>query len=175
MLDKKRIQEARQNIPVYLRDGLLHKQPFKKEVFAVLTKNAQESIQIADHLASTNKSDLWVIVTSYYAMFYSANAVLCKLGYKVGEKIPHKVTADALIVYAKDKLKDSLLQEYEEIQDQALAGIKADTLMETFDAERKKRSRIQYQTQETEKHAKAKTSLARAKEFLLEMDKLLSE
>ena len=110
-------------------------------------------------------------------MFYIANAVLRTLGYKVGEKIAHKVTADALIVYARGKLKGSLIDDYENTKDEALnlAGIKADSLIESFDQEKNKRSMIQYRTDDIEKQSKAKTSLVRAKSFFNEMQKLLVE
>ena len=49
-------------------------------------------------MLSRTRASLWVIVISYYAMFYAANAVLLHLGYRTGEKIAHKVTSDALIV-----------------------------------------------------------------------------
>ena len=108
-------------------------------------------------------------------MYYYANAALLKIGYKVGEKIVHKVTADALIVYVPGKLKESLIEEYEQTKEEALslAGIKADELIESFDLERSKRNRIQYQTIDTEKQSKARTSLQRAKEFSREIEKLL--
>jgi uncharacterized protein (UPF0332 family) len=171
MLDKDRIKEAEANIHVYLREELIKKQDFKDIVFNVLTNNAHESLAIAESVK--DKSDLWTIVISYYSMFYIANAVLYKLGYKVGDKIAHKVTADALIVYVRKRLKDSLLQSYEEIKEEALAGILADKTIKSFDQERIKRNRIQYHTNEQEKHTKAITSLMRAKEFMLEMEKLL--
>ena len=135
----------------YLQDGLLLKKLLQEEVLNILAKNAKESLEVAKHLFKENISDLWVIVASYYSMYYYANAVLLKLGYKVGEKIAHKVTADAIIVYARGKLKES------------------------FDFERKKRHFIQYKTIDVEKHSKAKTSLDRAKEFMIEMEKLLAE
>ncbi|MBU4245930.1 MAG: hypothetical protein KKE71_02715, partial [Nanoarchaeota archaeon] len=89
--------------------------------------------------------------------------------------IVHKVTSDAMIVYARGKLKENLLEQYEETKDEALnlAGMKADALIESFDFERNKRSLVQYRTIEIEKQSKARTSLARAKEFGLEMEKLL--
>ena len=51
--------------------------------------------------------------------------------------------------------------------------MKADSLIESFGFERNKRSLIQYRTIEVEKRSKAATSLQRAKEFTLEMEKLL--
>ena len=135
------------------------------------------SLETADFLFKNNKSKLWVIVSSYYSMFYMANAVLLKLGYKVGDKIPHKVTNDALIVYVKDKLKSSLLEDYEEIKEEALliAKNKAEVLIDNFERERKKRGLIQYHTEEYEKVSKAETSLKRAKEFFTELNKLISD
>lgn len=177
MLDKNRIKEAEANIRTYLNDGLIKKENLNQDALRVLLKNAQESIDSAEKLNSEGISDLWVIVCSYYSMFYIANAVLRKLGYKVGEKIAHKITSDALIVYARGKLKESLIEEYENSKDEALnlAGIKADLLIESFDQEKTKRGEIQYKTDDFEKHSKAKTSLKRAKIFYNEMQKFLIE
>ena len=174
MLSEPRVKEAEKNVRNYLDDGLLKKQPFRKEIFAVLQRNAQESLDVADFISRNGKSDLWVVVTSYYSMYYIANAVLYRLGYKVGDRISHKVTSDALIVFARSKLKDGFLEGYEEAKDEALAGMKADLLLEDFDSERKKRHLFQYETQELEKRSKARISLERAKGFLFEMEKLLA-
>src|SRR3989344_9602299 len=106
MLAKDRIKEAETNVRAYLNEGLIKKEPPNPDALRVLLRNAKESIDSADKLKSDKVSDLWVIVCSYYSMFYIANAVLRKLGYKVGEKIAHKVTADALIVYARGKQKE---------------------------------------------------------------------
>lgn len=175
MLDINRIKEAESNVRSYLEDGLLKKAVADRQIQDILLKNARESLRVAEEVHQQNISELWVIVCSYYAMYYHANAALLKLGYKVGEKIVHKVTSDALIVYARRKLKESLLEDYEETKEEALnlAGIKADALIESFEFERNKRSVIQYRTMQIEKQSKAKTSLQRAKEFTKEMDKLL--
>ena len=76
----------------------------------------------------------------------------------------------------RNKLKNSLLTAYEEAQEEALeiAGTKTDLLLESFDQERKKRSLFQYETTEAIRQNKAQTSFLRAKEFSIEMDKLLS-
>lgn len=177
MLTKERIKEAETNVRTYLGEGLLKKEPININARRVLQRNAEESIYSAEKLNSEKISDLWVIVCSYYSMFYITNAILRKLGYKVGEKIAHKVTADALIVYVRGKLKETLIEEYDDCKDEALnlAGIKADSLIESFDQEKTKRGRIQYMTDDIDKQAKAKTSLQRAKQFLFEMNALLEE
>jgi len=173
MLDENRIKEAERNVKSYIEDGLLKEEQLNKKIYGIIVRNAQESLDVADFLRQNNKSDLWIIVSAYYAMYYIANAVLYKQSYKVGEKISHKVTADALIVFVRHKLKKSLLENYEEAQQQALAGIKADELIEKFNFEREKRSFVQYEMKEAEIHSKASTSLQRAKEFMFEMKKLL--
>jgi hypothetical protein len=175
MLSKERIREAEGNVRTYLQEGLLRKAAANPQVMAILKRNATESLRVADEIRGKGISELWVIVCSYYSMYYYANAVLLKLGYKVGDKIVHKVTSDAMIAYARGKLKESMLEDYEGTMEEALnlAGMKADTLLESLDFERNKRGLIQYRTIEVEKHSKAETSLQRAKEFALEMEKLL--
>jgi hypothetical protein len=39
-------------------------------------------------------------------MYYIANAVLFSLGYKLGDRISHNVTSDALIFFVMDILED---------------------------------------------------------------------
>jgi uncharacterized protein (UPF0332 family) len=175
MLSEKRIKEAENNVKSYLTEGLLKKTQVETKVINILIKNAKESLLVAEEIHNKKLSDLWIIVCSYYSMFYYANAVLCRLRYKVGERIAHKVTADSLIVFIRKKLKESLINDYEETKEEALnlAGLRADQIIESFDFERSKRSLIQYRTVEIEKHSKAKTSLQRAKEFAREMEKLL--
>ncbi len=173
MLNERRIKEAESNVKTYLEDDLLKKIEFNLKIYQILKRNAQESLSVANFLYKHNKSSLWIIVTSYYSMFYLANALLYKMGYKVGNKIAHKVTADSLIVFARDKIKQSLLDAYDHIKDEALAAMKSDELIQYFDYERKKRSFIQYQTPESIKLSKVRTSLNRAKEFMLQISKLL--
>lgn len=177
MLNEKRIKEAEANVKSYLSEGLIKKEQFNSIVFNILMNNSNESAETATFLSNNKKSNLWIIVSAYYSMFYIANAVLYKLGYKVGDKIPHKVTSDALIVFVRNKLKQNLIEDYEELKEEALliARNKAEGLLEDFDSERNKRSFIQYQTKEVEKASKAETSLKRAKQFLFEMNALLSE
>ena len=108
-------------------------------------------------------------------MFYIANAVLYKIGYKTGDRVVHKVTSDALIVCIRNRLKKSLLEDFEDAKEEALEiiGSKTDELISNFDRELDKRSVFQYETTEEIKRAKAETSLQRAKEFVNELRKLL--
>ena len=110
-------------------------------------------------------------------MFYIANAVLLNLGYKTGDKIVHKVTSDALIVLIMDKIRKGLLEEYEDTKEDALeiASIRSEEIMAFYAMELDKRSRFQYDMTESIQEQKARTSLKRAREFMLEMEKLLPE
>lgn len=171
MLSDERIQEAKNNVMSYMREGLLEKKIFKQLIFETHMRNHRDTLNVAKELHKRELSALWVVITSYYSMFYIANAVIYSLGYKTGHKIAHKVTADALIVFARGKLKDALLENFESEKEQALAI--SDSQMENFDFERTKRARFQYETTEEIKVSKAETSLKRAEEFSLEMEKLL--
>lgn len=175
MTDEKRIKEARSNFNRYLQNGLLKKEKNETAFFTYL-KNSDLSLKVAEKLMNDElKPFLWVIVCSYYSMFYIANAVLLKLGYKTGEEIVHKVTSDALFVLVLDKLRKELLDEYEKIRDDALdiASARAENIIKNYDYERRKRSKFQYEMAEEIKEHKAKISLKRAKEFVFEMKKLL--
>ena len=178
MLDEKRIKEAESNVKRYLEENLIKKQK-NETAKSMYVENSNLSLETAQKLLNLEddnyKPYLWIIVASYYSMFYISNAVLLEFGYKVGEKIAHKVTSDALIVYIRNKLKKELLEEYEDAKEDALELIstKVDSLLENLDFERNKRSQFQYKMDEEIKKNKALTSLERAKQFVFEMKKLL--
>jgi len=178
MLDEKRIKEAESNVREYLREGYIKKDD-NMAAKNMYVENANLSLETAQKLVSletdTYRPYLWIIVSSYYAMYYVANAILLHAGYRVGDKISHKVTGDALIVFIRDKLKQEFIEEYEDVKGDALELIssKTDSLLESFDFEREKRSKFQYQMNEEVKKSKALTSLNRAKEFVFEIKKIM--
>ena len=177
MLDDKKVKEAKANIKNYFFEKLITKGGFNQIIFDTYMRNHQEYLSLAEHVHHNNFSNLWTIVISYYSMFYIANAVIYKLGYKIGSNIAHKITADALIEFVRNKLKASLIEDYEKAKDEALeiAGTRADLMIDSFDKERVKRSAFQYETTEQIKSSKAQTSLQRAKEFSLGMYKVLND
>ena len=150
MLDEKRIKEAEANIKRYLEEDLIKKYP-NETAKQMYLKNSENSLQTAEKLLSLESKEykpyLWIIVAAYYSMYYIANSVLLNLGYKVGDKISHKVTADALIVFIRNKLKKELLEEYEETKEEALeiTSSRVNVLLKSYDLELGKRSRFQYQ------------------------------
>ena len=126
----------------------------KKEVFETYQRNFQESIDFAQKVFEQNLSNLWIVVISYYSMYYVANAALYKIGYKIGAKVSHKITAEALIVFVRNKLKRNLLEDYEEAKDEALdiIGRKTDEILESFGYEMEKRSLFQYESKTQSQH-----------------------
>jgi len=175
MIDPKRKKEAQQNFAQYLRDGMVRKE-HNEAAKAMYLKNAELSLQLAQEcMKSQLKPYLWVVIISYYSMFYIANAILLELGYKTGEKIVHKVTYDALLVLVLDKIKTELLEEYDATRQDALAiaNIKSEEIISFYALELEKRSIFQYNMSESIQEQKANTSLQRAKEFMFEMKKLL--
>ena len=174
-MDMERKKEAQRNFAQYLQDGLIKKEK-NETAKAMYAKNADLSLNLAEEcMNSSLKPYIWVVVISYYSMFYIANAVLLELGYKTGDKVAHKVTNDALIVLVMDKIKKGLLEEYENAKEDALeiASIRSDEIIAFYGLEMDKRSRFQYDMTESIQEQKANTSLKRAKQFMLEMKKLI--
>ena len=175
MISEERRKKARKNFAQYLQDGLIRKER-NDTAKAMYLKNAELSLNLAEEcMNSPLKPYMWVVVISYYAMFYIANAVLHELGYKTGDKVVHKVTNEALIVLVMEKIKKGLLEEYENAQEDALeiASIKSEEIISLYSLELEKRSNFQYNMTESIQEQKAKTSLIRARQFLFEMKKLL--
>lgn len=201
MIEKARLDQATRNVKTYLADGLLKTGDRDAARFVdFFMSNSESSLRTAsilqeisdqDHLKRTLKTGsdfeayLWVIVSPYYSMFYSATALLAKQGVKATGQIVHKVTADALIHYfATNEKLASLLEQYEEAQTVGMELVgreelmkrmqkKADELIISYEGERKKRSKFQYDIGVQAKRGYAQTSLDRAKTFVFETRKLL--
>ena len=171
-MDDERIKKAENNFKNYLRDGIIKKiNLFSKLIYETYLRNARESLSVANQLFQSKTSSLWVVVTSYYSMFYMACAYLYKLGYKVRGEIVHQVVNEALIVQTRHKIKNHILENYDEEKEKAL--IIVDNYLENYEREKGKRASFQYETTEEIKESKAKTSLNRVKEFLTLMEEML--
>lgn len=175
MLNKDRIWEAKNNFKQYIEDGLIRKKTINPNIIKILKQNANESLVLAKETYEGNKSDLWVVVISYYSMFYIANAVINMKNWDCGDKIVHKVTADLIIVLLRNEIKQLLIDDYENLMDEALINIETNEIILSFDNERKKRGTFQYDMTSIVKHSKAQSSLLRAQNFYFEMLKLLNK
>lgn len=203
MIQDKDIQQAEKNVPNYLSEGLLTKNPAHAQFAQFYLSNAKMSFLIAQHLFQISTEPerkkqngfpqdfecfLWVIVTAYYSMFYTANAALAKLGLKVGENIAHKITQDCLMVYffKNKRIVKTLLETYKEAKNEVLAvmglteeellkefQLKAEELVATFAYQRKKRGEFQYDITRSAKEHVAQTALERARTFIQEMNSVV--
>jgi uncharacterized protein (UPF0332 family) len=201
MIDQARTNEAKRNVKQYVDDGLLKLNEKDAPRFVgFFMANAESSLRTASVLQQISDDDslkealkvglnfesyLWVIVSCYYAMFYAATGLLAKQGIKASGQIVHKVTADALIhFFASNEKLAKLLEQYEEAQTVGLELIgreelmkkmqkKADELIISYEGERKKRSKFQYDIGVQAKRGYAQTSLERARTFVFEINKLI--
>ena len=173
-MDEKRIKRAESNFKNYLDEGKIKKTGrFDNLIYETYLRNARESLNVTNQLFQNKTSSLWVVVTSYYSMFYMACAYLYKLGYKPGEEIVHQVVNESLIVQGRHKIKNHILENYNEEKEKA--SMIVDNYLDNYERERSKRSRFQYQTTEEIKENKAKTSISRAKEFLTLIEGILQK
>jgi uncharacterized protein (UPF0332 family) len=196
MIEEKQLREAENRVKDYLATGRLlakHKEIAKYIRFFI--KNAEKSIMTAKALFELSEepqkkkalaldesfeSYLWVIVSAYYSMFYAALALMASKNMKVGEQSPHKVVADVLVVYfLKNKTLVKLIAQYHDVKQDAmeLIGIeeRAVNLVESFDRERVKRHKFQYELGTEAQRNKAITSLERATTFVAEVRNILRE
>ena len=74
----------------YESEGLIHKSRMKDIILDAYINNHDESLALASKTYQRKESFLWVIVISYYSMFYLANAYIYKKGYKIGHRIAHR-------------------------------------------------------------------------------------
>lgn len=173
-MDEKRIKKAESNFKIYLEEGKIKKvETINNLIYKTYLRNARESLSSANQLFQNKTSSLWVVVTSYYSMFYLACAYLYKLGYKAGEEIVHQVVNESLIVQGRHKLKNHILENYDEEKEKALVIV--DNFLDNYEREKAKRASFQYQTTEEIKESKAQTSLNRAKEFFTLIEEILQD
>lgn len=170
-MDERRVKIAENNFKKYLRDGLIKKEVIRDIVYQTYLKNSSESLNVANQIFKNKTSSLWVVVSSYYSMFYIASAYIYKRGYKAGQEIVHQVINESLIVLSKKDLEKHFLEEYEEEKEKALSA--SENLLKDYEFEKIKRAHFQYETTEEIKEAKAKTSLERAKNFVAIIRQLL--
>ncbi len=163
-MDEKRIKQAEDNFRRYLKENLIKKSNFQELIYQTYLNNSFESLKVAEELFKNKTSPLWVVVSSYYSMFYIANAYIYKKVYKAGHEIVHQVINEALIVLARHDLEKHFLEEYEEEKLKALSA--SQNLLDIYESEKLKRSEFQYETTGEIKESKSKTSLERAKNFV---------
>jgi len=104
-MDEERVKQAEKNFKNYLEQGLIKKSSFQEIIYQTYINNFQESLKVANELYKNKIFSLWVVVSSYYSMFYIASAYIYKRGYKASHEIIHQIVNEALIVLARHDLE----------------------------------------------------------------------
>ena len=110
-----------------------------------------------------------VIAHSYYSIFYSAKAILIKNEIRTEAPEVHKKTIEAFERYlvSTGKLDLELLKIYQKMI------IRADTLLEIFSLEKRKRGEFTYQKLPQANKEPAEESLSNASFFFKHINKIL--
>ena len=150
MIAKERIEEANRNVRQYIADGLLRvKDDTAKRFVRFFMDNSESSLETAVLLykisddetikntlkvSSEFESYLWVVVSSYYSMFYAATALLASESIKARGEMIHKVTADALIhFFVANRKLAKLLEQYDEARSVAGELVGSEELMKRIE------------------------------------------
>ena len=185
MRDDKRIKESSRIIRQLITDGIIVK-PIGSEA-KFFMKKSYDSIQVASRLLELIDNEglpaeIWIINSSYYAMFFAATALLAKFGHKIRTDIGiHKLTYHALVhffVVDDNKLEKHFIEEYKDSVEQAeellqLSEEKTEKIIKDLDNEIFKRKIFTYDLSKTAERTKAETSLGRAKNFVKEIEVMI--
>ncbi len=181
MLDEKSIEQSSRIAKELISEGKIVKPNSKTLEF--FSKQSQKTLIVAERLLELQEKEqvdtsLWVINTSYYAMFFAATSLLAYYGKKldIGQGV-HKATYHVLVHYfvkEDNKLKRRLAEEYakavnEVEQTLQMGEQKIKELITDFDSELTKRKTFTYEVEEDAGKNKAITSLERAKKFVNEV------
>jgi uncharacterized protein (UPF0332 family) len=185
MLDDKKIEESSKVIKQLISDRKIVKpNPRAKDFFI---KQSRKCMIVAQKLLEMQSKEgidtnLWVINSSYYSMFFAATALLAHFNKKIDVGVGvHKMTYHALVYFfvkEDNKLKKALAEEYalavnDIEQTLQLGEEKIKDLVTSFDYELNKRKDFTYEIQEDLKQSKALTSFKRAEKFLQEVNNIL--
>lgn len=187
MLAEKQKQESSSVIKGLIQEGKMSSpEPGRVKFFlgkSIESFNlAKRILQISEDTNDPLSSFMWVISIAYYSMFFAATALLAHFGHKIKEERGvHKLTYHALVHYFlidDNKLQKHFIEQYQHAYEEAeellrISEEKAVLFVASFDFEREKRRRYTYEMGEIAEQQKAKTSLARAESFLLEVRKIL--
>jgi len=116
----------------------------------------------------------WVVIMSYYAMFHSVNAILRKIGIKIGKEYAHEVTTNLLLryFYYTKIIEDELLKIYENAEE------KAKQMVVSYIFAKEERSKYQYEVNLESQKKDAEKILNDAVNFvggLKDIEKILSK
>jgi len=185
MLDEKRIEESASIIKQMIMQKRIVKPNSNARDFFI--RQSTKSIIVAKKLLNIQDNEeidtnLWIINSSYYSMFFAATALLAHFDKKINTDAGiHKITYHALVYYFvrdNEKIKRILAEEYAKAvkdveQTLQFGEERIKDLVTSFDYELNKRKDFTYEIQENLQKNKAITSFKRAEMFLQEINKII--
>lgn len=150
--------------------------------YCLLQISGDEDVKKRYNITQTYEGYMWVINSSYYAMFYAATALLAKYNHRIKkEQGLHMLTYHALVYYFLDndkKMAMHLLEQYKYAEEESLellqmAEEKAKQQIENIKLELEKRRIFTYEMGVFAEKKKAETSLKRAQEFVTGVKQML--
>lgn len=187
MLDEKQRKKSEALIKQLISENKIVKAYPKTKSFFL--EKAINSLQLSKRIyeISVDEDDslegyMWVINTSYYAMFFAATSLLAHFNHKIDSDVGiHKLTYHALVYYFlldDNKLQKHFIEQYKESYDNAeqllqISEEKAIEMVEHFNFEHTKRTSFTYEVGKIAERNKANTSLKRAEEFLIEVRNIM--
>ncbi len=135
-----------------------------------LIKELEKSKEMDDEFSTSE----WVIIMAYYAMFHAVQALLRKIGIKIGKEYAHEITSNLLLhyFYYTRIIEDELLTIYERAEEQARK------LVVSYIFAKEKRTHYQYSASTESAETEAGRILEDAAIFvsrLAEIEKTLSK
>lgn len=176
--------KAQDKIKVMFPDEAWTKHHFNKSEYnlriATINFNLNDHKDFIKELEQAEEQDSefntyeWVIIMSYYAMFHSVNAVLRKIGVKIGKQYAHEITSNLLLYYFyyTKIIEDELLKIYENAEE------KAKGLVVSYIFAKEERTKYQYEVDIESQKKDAKKVLDDAVNFvsrLKDINKTLSK
>ena len=186
MLGEKKVEQSSRIVKEFIQDGKIIKPKGGTDNFFM--QKSREALNIAKRLLEIYdeeglETNLWVINTSYYSMFFAATALLAKFNHKIDVDfgIP-KLTYHALVHYfikEDNKLKKQFIEEHRDAVDDAeeilqLSEKKIKNLVLDLGFEINKRKMFTYEIGKIAERKKAETSYSRAANFFVEIEKIMS-
>ncbi|MBU2561207.1 MAG: hypothetical protein KKD17_02835 [Nanoarchaeota archaeon] len=186
MLDEQKIEQSSRIIRELISEGKIVRPKAGTDIFFL--QKSRESLDVSQRLMELQDEEglptnLWVINTSYYSMFFAATALLAKFSHRIKtESGIHRLTYHALVHYfmkEENRLKKHFMEEYELAVDEAenilqLSENRIEKLVKDLDFEMAKRKEFTYEMGKIAEKSKAETSLSRARKFFIEIEKVMN-
>ncbi len=178
-MDKKKLEESKKIIE-QIQSSIKSSNEDEANYFLEKAHSSFEtSKRLFDLIESESlNAQMWVINTSYYSMFFAVTAILAKKNKKITQSmgIP-KLTFHAFICFFYEKIKQNFIEDYKTAINDVeellqFSEEQTDFIISDYSFEIEKRKKFTYFMGEKAEISKAKTSLERARNFLIKIDEI---